>query len=370
MSLCWVFQSVSSLAAEHQQQATQETILEVYVREGCPHCARAEKFLHEFNQQRPGLRIVYRFVDHDDQALAGLINHSKQADIWPPGVPTFVINGQIIVGFDNAEHTGGALSALIDQTARNTPKQLDSVESPLFGKLSVSELGMPLFTLAIGLLDGFNPCAMWVLLFLLSFLVHLHDRKRMAVIAGTFVLVSGLIYYAFMTAWLNIFLFIGFSATIRIVLGGLALFIGGVNIKDALNQKAEFSLSIPDSAKPGIYARMRAIVTADRLYLSLTTVIILAILVNFIELLCTAGFPAIYTAILTQQELGLISHYAYLGLYILGYIADDALMVATAVIALSSQKLTEHAGHWLKLISGLVMVGLGGLLILFPEWLV
>lgn len=371
ISLCWILQSVSSLAAsEHQTQTTQETILEVYVREGCPHCIRAEKFLQEFNQQRPGLRIVYRFVDDDDQALADLINHSKQADVWPPGVPSFVINGQIIVGFDNAEHTGGVLSALVDQTTRNTPKQFDSVESPLFGKLSVSELGMPLFTLAIGLLDGFNPCAMWVLLFLLSFLVHLHDRKRMAVIAGTFVLVSGLIYYAFMAAWLNIFLFIGFSTAIRILLGTLALFMGGVNIKDAFAQKAEFSLSIPDSAKPGIYARMRATVAADQLYLSLTTVIALAVLVNFIELLCTAGFPAVYTAILVQQELDLISHYAYLGLYILGYIADDTLMVATAVIALGSQKLTEQAGRWLKLISGLVMFSLGGLLILYPEWLV
>lgn len=371
ISLCSVLQPISLLAAsEHQLRSTQEAILEVYVREGCPHCVRAEKFLQAFNQQHPWLRIVYRFVDRDGQAFVDLINHSKQADVWPPGVPSFVFNDQIIVGFDNAEHTGMLLAALIDQPSKNVLKPLDSVESPLFGKLSVSELGMPLFTLAIGLLDGFNPCAMWVLLFLLSFLVHLRDRKRMAVIAGTFVLVSGLIYYAFMAAWLNIFLFIGFSTAIRLLLGALALFIGGVNIKDAFAQKAGFLLSIPDTAKPSIYARMRAIVVADRLYLSLMTVIALAILVNFVELLCTAGFPAIYTAILTQQNLDLTSHYAYLGLYILGYIADDTLMVTTAVIALSNQKLTERSGRWLKLISGIVMLSLGGLLILFPEWLV
>ncbi len=58
--------------------------------------------------------------------------------------------------------------------------------------LRAGELGLRLFTIVIGLLDGFNPCAMWVLLFLLSLLVNLHDRFKMVLIAGTFVAVSGL----------------------------------------------------------------------------------------------------------------------------------------------------------------------------------
>jgi threonine/homoserine/homoserine lactone efflux protein len=76
-----------------------------------------------------------------------------------------------------------------------------------------------------------------------------------------------------------------------------------------------------------------------------------------------------YTAILTRHNLAPAAHYAYLGLYILGYVADDSLMVATAVIALSSRKLTERAGRWLKLLSGAVMLALGGIMILRPEWL-
>ncbi len=115
---------------------------------------------------------------------------------------------------------------------------------------------------------------------------------------------------------------------------------------------------------------MRAILTADKLLPSLTAVALLAVMVNFIELLCTAGFPAVYTAILVQQDFGPIAYYAYLGLYILGYMTDDALMVATAVIALSNRKLTERTGRWLKLISGIVMLGLGGMMILRPEWLI
>lgn len=192
----------------------------------------------------------------------------------------------------------------------------------------------------------------------------------MALIAGTFVLASGAVYYVFMAAWLNIFLLIGFSAALRWLLGGVAFAIGGLNVKDFFYRKKGFSLSIPESAKPGLYARMRAVLTADNPLSSMIAVAVLAVLVNFIELLCTAGFPAIYTAILIQQALDPLAHYAYLGLYILGYIADDALMVALAVIALSSRKLTEQAGQWLKLCSGAVMLGLGVILIFHPEWLV
>ncbi len=353
-------------ANERTQPAAAEGVLEVFVREGCPHCVRAEAFLSEFSRERPGLRIVYRSVDHDAIARDDLARYSQNAGIWPPGVPTFVINGRVLVGFDSAERTGPLLVALVEQTSTHPER----VETALFGTLSASRLGLPLFTLVMGLLDGFNPCAMWVLLFLLSLLVHQRDRKRMALIAGTFVLVSGAVYYAFMAAWLNVFLVIGISTALRWTLGGMALVIGGINVKDFFVWGRGFSLSVPASAKPGLYARMRAVLSADTLLPALMAVAVLAVMVNFIELLCTAGFPAIYTVVLAQHDLSLPAHYAYLGLYIVGYIADDSLMVAAAVIALSNRKLTERAGRWLKLLSGAVMLALGGIMILHPEWLI
>jgi hypothetical protein len=122
-------------------------------------------------------------------------------------------------------------------------------------------------------------------------------------------------------------------------------------------------------AKPGLYDRMRVIVRAENLLFALAAAATLAVVVNFVELLCTAGLPALYTAILTQQHLGAAANLAYLGLYIVGYMADDALMVATAVLALSSRKLTERAGRWLKLLSGVAMLLLGAIMALRPEWL-
>jgi glutaredoxin len=347
------------------QGVAEQNVLEVFVREGCPRCTAAKDFLAQFSKERPNLHIVLRQIDQDENARIDLLRHFKNAGIGPPGVPTFVYNKQMVVGFESGDTTGAELSALIDRHV----VPAESVESRLFGTLSVTNLGLPLFTLALGLLDGFNPCAMWVLLFLLSLLVHLHDRKRMALIAGTFVLVSGAVYYAFMAAWLNVFLLIGISSYLRWALGGAALAIGALNIKDFLGTGKGYTLSIPDSAKPGLYARMRRVLAANTLLPSLTGIAALAVVVNFIELLCTAGFPAIYTAVLTQQDLTLSAHYAYLGLYILGYIADDSIMVAIAVIALSSGKLSEHAGRWLKFLSGTVMLALGAIMILRPEWL-
>jgi glutaredoxin len=348
-----------------QASDSEPGVLVVFVRTGCPHCADAEVFLDGLARERPSLRIVYRTIDQDAAAREDLARIFKDAGIWPPGVPTFVMNGQALVGFDDAEHSGRAVRALIDAAL----PPMDQVQTTLFGTLSASRLGLPLFTLSLGLLDGFNPCAMWVLLFLLSILVRLQSRRRMALIAGTFVLVSGAVYYAFMAAWLNVFLVVGFSTGLRWTLGGVALAIGAINLKDFFAWGRGFSLSIPASAKPGLYARVRAILHSDALSASLLAVAVLAVAVNIVELLCTAGLPAIYTAVLAQQDLGRAAHYMYLGLYIVGYVADDSVMVATAVIALGSRKLTERTGRWLKLLSGVVMLALGGVMILRPQWL-
>ncbi len=340
--------------------------LVVYVRDGCPHCADAKVFLEQLARERPQLRIVFRAVDQDPSARDELIALSRSAGVWPPGVPTFAVNGRVLVGFGDARESGRAVLALIDQGT----VAASTVETGLFGTLSASQMGLPLFTLALGLLDGFNPCAMWVLLFLLSLLVRLQDRRRMALVAGTFVLVSGAVYYAFMAAWLNVFLAVGLSTQVRWALAAVALLVGGANVKDFVAFGKGISFSIPESAKPGIYARVRAVLNAEALPGSLLAVAVLAVVVNFVELLCTAGLPAIYTAVLTQQGVSPAAHYGYLGLYILGYIADDTLMVSVAVVALGNRKLTEHTGRWLKLMSGMVMLVLGLVLLVRPDWLI
>lgn len=354
----------SPRGSEWSVQSDRDALI-VFVREGCPHCAQAKRFLQQLTVQRPQLKVVLRSLDQDPAARVDLINFSQQLGIWPPGVPTFAMHGKGLVGFEDAEQSGPKLIAFIDEAISASHQ----VEAGWLGTLSVERLGLPLFTLALGLLDGFNPCAMWVLLFLLSLLVRLQDRRRMALVSGTFVLVSGGVYYAFMAAWLNVFLILGMSDSLRMILAMVALLMGAVNVKDYFAFKQGFSLSIPESAKPGIYARVRSVLKTDALAASLLSVSVLAVLVNFIELLCTAGLPAIYTAVLSQQGLQGVEYYAYLLLYNLAYIADDTLMVVIAVVTLGSHKLTEQSGRWLKLVSGAVMLALALTMLLKPEWL-
>jgi hypothetical protein len=235
--------------------------------------------------------------------------------------------------------------------------------------VSSERLGLPLFTIAVGLVDGFNPCATWVLLFLLAMLANLRDRSRMALIAGTFVFVSGLVYLAFMAAWLTVFMAVGVSEPVRLVLAVFAIFVGTLNIKDFFAFGRGPSLSIPDSAKPGFYARVRAVLRAEDLTGALLGVMVIAFLVNLVELLCTAGLPAVYTAVLTSHDLPAWKYYGYLILYVTAYMLDDTILVAIGVITLSKRKLQEKGGRWLKLISGSVVLALGVALLLRPHWL-
>jgi hypothetical protein len=246
---------------------------------------------------------------------------------------------------------------------------VETVDTPFFGRLSVRALGLPAFTLVLGLLDGLNPCAMWVLLFVLSLLVNLQDRARMALIGGTFVVVSGLVYFAFMAAWLNIFLLIGLSRVTQVMLGIVAVGVGAVNVKDFLAFGRGMSLSIPVAVRPGLYARVRRLIQAKNLTGAFASVIVLAVLVNTIELLCTAGLPAVYTQILALRQLPWWTYYGYLGLYNVAYMLDDSVVLILAVVTLGRHKLQEKEGRWLKLVSGVVMLGLGAVLIAKPAWL-
>ncbi len=369
-------------------QAAATADVEVFTREGCPRCAAARAFLDRLALERPGLRVRYLDVVREREALRRLTSLAA-ARSGVPGVPSFLVRGSLLVGFDGEETTGRALRALIEGAAGAPapeggaaicvpqapeecpaePADPESVEAPLLGRLSARSLGLPLFTLALGLVDGFNPCAMWVLLFLLSLLVNLRSRARMLAVAGTFVAVSGIFYFLFMAAWLNVFLLVGLSRGAQVALGLVALAVGAVNVKDFFALGRGVSLSIPESAKPGIYARVRRVLQAPTAWQAIGGAVALAVLVNTVEALCTAGLPVAYTSVLASRRLPAWGHYGYLALYNVAYVADDTLMLALAVITLRQTKLQERGGRALKLLSGLAMLGLGAILLLAPRWL-
>jgi len=356
-----------------RQGAAQEgcSLVEIFHRDGCPHCGKALAFLRQLAVELPALEVREYEITGNPIARERFLRLSDAHGVTRPGVPSMLLCGDFLVGFD-PEATPPHVRALVS----GAPAPPDpawageaSVNVPWLGPVALADVGLPAFTLVIGLLDGFNPCAMWVLLFLLSLLVNLRSRARMLLVAGTFVAVSGLVYFAFMAAWLNLFLLVGASQSLQVVLALLALGIGAVHVKDFFAAGRGVSLSIPESARPGLYARVRRVVQAENIVGALALVTVLAALVNLVELLCTAGLPALYTRILTLQQMPRAAYYAYLALYNLAYVFDDALMVGVVVWSLSRAKLRPEQGRWLKLLSGVTVLALGVALLAAPQWL-
>jgi len=360
--------------------------LEAFVREGCPHCAKAKAFLEQLQRERPALRVRVRDVSREPAALERLRQLAERMAVKSPRVPAFAVGGQLIVGFSDELSSGrlirdalgqGGMPAAPPQDAAGSCEAEDSFScgpdsSPaaavqpasfaidfLGHTLSLDQVGLPLFTLAMGLLDGFNPCSMWVLILMISLLAPMNNRGRMLAVAGTFVAVEGVAYFVFMAAWLNLFLLVGLSRVSELAIAAIAILAGAVNLKDFWAFGWGVSLSIPAAAKPGIYARLRAIVQAKNLAGAMAGAVVLAVLVQIVEFLCTSGFPALFTRILTLREPGALGYYAYLLLYNLAYMFDDIIVLGIGVATLSQRRLQEKEGRWLKLASGLVMVGLG-----------
>lgn len=378
------------LPVKSSESAVPSADIEVFVRNDCPHCAKAELFLQALKREQPTLRIVIHDVAQEPAALKQLQRLAKNQAVRVVKVPAFQVGGQLIVGYSDEITTGQLIRSALTQA--QIPQNQDSgsceAEQELsceagaevstqaaqpfiidfFGrKLSLNEVGLPLFTLAMGLLDGFNPCSMWVLILMISLLAPMNNRPQMFAIAGTFIAVEGLAYFIFMAAWLNLFLLIGLSRISEIVIAAIALLAGMINLKDFWFYGRGVSLSIPDASKPDIYAGMRRILHAQNLTGALIGTVVLAILVQIVEFMCTSGFPALYTRILTLKQLDSMSYYGYLLLYNLAYMFDDVIILGIGIITLSQHRLQEKEGRWLKLISGLVMVGLGIYLIVAPN---
>ena len=369
ISICLVLLVLGSETLVQAGESVQD--LEVFVRAGCPHCEAAKVFLDVLRRERPSLRIAIYDVTENSVARQRLATLAGERGLDNLGVPTFLIGTELIVGFLSADTTGVEIRARLDQQAQGTVVQppVEAIQTTWFGELRVRGLGLPLFTIVIGLLDGFNPCSMWVLLFMLSLLAGLANRSKMLLIAGTFVAVEGIAYFAFMAAWLNMFLLIGLSRITELILGSIAGLAGVINIKDFWAFQRGISLSIPDAAKPGLYARMRRILQTEDILVALLGTVMLAMLVQAVELVCTAGLPALYTRILTMQQLDRWVYYGYLALYNVAYMLDDVLVLAIGVITMSHYRLQEREGRWLKLISGIVMAGLSVVMIMKPKWL-
>jgi glutaredoxin len=406
--------------------AAEAVRLHFFMSRQCPHCKKEKAFLAELQNKYPELEVVQHSVTDIPAEAQMFVIMSAAYGVKVSGVPaSFIGHFPPIIGFDEAATTGSLIESRVKYcsetgcidpeermrerlaqaaqasspdrpmglaeptdkgaTAKGETRVVipnpgteapdlqvaadDMIRLPMIGTVRASEMALPVLTIAIAGLDGFNPCAFFVLFTLLGMLVHVHSRSRMLLVGGIFVFFSGFIYFIFMAAWLNIFLISGEVKIITVAAGLVALVIAVINIKDYFFFKRGVSLSIPDSAKPKLFDRMRRLLKASSLVSIIVGTVVLAVAANAYELLCTAGFPMVFTRVLTLHELSSASYYLYLVFYNVVYVVPLASIVVIFTVTLGSRKLSEHQGQALKLISGMMMLYLALMILLKPALL-
>jgi cytochrome c biogenesis protein CcdA/glutaredoxin len=391
----WMVQSVQ---AKPDHQATSDSV-DVYMfwGDGCPHCAKAKPYLEGLSQSNP--RIVLHFFEvWNDQANRDyFIAFSKAFNFEPTGVPTLFIGDEYWVGFNDqiqADITSaiekcldtGCVDAGLRVGTSLVPKQQpvvtptesvapptstnpdSSITLPIFGTVNLEHQSLFISTLLIAVVDGVNPCSIWVLTMLLALTLHTGSRKKILIIGIIFISVTALIYALFILGLFSVMSVIPFRGVIQGIVAVIAVIFGIINIKDYFWYKEGFSLSISDQSKPGIYKKMRKVIDAKDSFWGLAgATVVMAAGVSLVEFSCTAGFPVLWTNLLNAQNVPWLTFILLLVVYMLIYQLDELVIFFTAVFTLKASKLEEKEGRILKLIGGILMLTLAVVMLVNPE---
>jgi len=340
----------------------------------CPHCAEEVEFLEELKGKYPEIEVKeYEVISNSENQK--ILNDFYESYKVPEGergwVPVTFTPIEYFVGFN--EQIGAEIESCIKECSigeRPTPQE---IKIPIFGEIDISKMSLPALTITLGALDGLNPCAMWILLFLIALLINTRSRKRMWLIGGTFIVASGIVYYLILTAWLNLFLAISYVNLTRILIGVFALGVGIWQIKNFITYHPGvckiLGISSRVEEKLKLKERAEKIVNSPLTLGMIGGLIILALGINLVEFFCSAGLPAIYTRVLTLSQISTLSYYLHLLLYTFVFMLDDLIIFSLAIITLSRIGFTEKYNYWATLIGGLLILILGILLIFKPEFL-
>lgn len=363
----------------------------LFERDGCPHCHEALNYFNELKKMDDTIKVYdYEITKEANAYNRTLFNKACETlDIHISSVPLIIIGNDYLVGFSNSKKDAidklikfyhendykdivGINLGIIDEN--NNPiiksKEKDYILDTIFGKINLQNLSLPLITIIVGFVDGFNPCAMWILLFLITMLFNMKNKKKMWILGLTFIGTSGFIYFLFMMAWLNVNSFINQVHQLQIAIGLFSLIFGTINIYHYFKERKENGCVVIKKEKRRlVFSRIKKIVENKSFTFSIIGIIALAIVVNLIELLCSLGLPVMYTEILSLNNLTDNQYLRYILLYILFFLLDDIIVFVISMVTLKSTAISTKYNKYSHLIGGIIMILIGILIILKPEWL-
>lgn len=391
--------------------------IHLFYGNGCPHCAAEEEFLSDYLKDRTDVKL-YKYeiwYDSHNQELLSKVQ-KEMGTTNKNGVPFTVIGKKTIVGYADGvtdeqikdainyylnndyrdyagEITGKVKKAEVkEDTTKDESKTEDKKENkiekaddtkdsdqtdenvtvPVLGKINAKKVSLPILAVVLGFVDGFNPCAMWILIFLITMLFNMKDRKKMWILGLTFILTSGIVYLMFMLAWLNLATFISKIAFIRLLIAVIALVVGLINVYkyiDSLKKKDEGCDVVDKKDRKKIMEKIISITHEKKFIIALLGIMVLAASVNIIELMCSIGIPLLFTQILAMNNLSTFSYMIYMFIYIFFFLIDDIVIFVISMVTLNVTGLSTKYTKYSHLIGGIIMLIIGLLLIIKPELL-
>ncbi len=391
--------------------------IHLFYGNGCPHCAAEEEFLSDYLKDRTDVKLYKYEVWYDSHNQELLSKVQKEMGTTNKnGVPFTVIGKKTIVGYADGvtdeqikdainyylnndyrdyagEITGKVKKAEVkeditkdeskteDKKENKIEKADDTKDSdqtdenvtvPVLGKINAKKVSLPILAVVLGFVDGFNPCAMWILIFLITMLFNMKDRKKMWILGLTFILTSGIVYLMFMLAWLNLATFISKIAFIRLLIAVIALVVGLINVYkyiDSLKKKDEGCDVVDKKDRKKIMEKIISITHEKKFIIALLGIMVLAASVNIIELMCSIGIPLLFTQILAMNNLSTFSYMIYMFIYIFFFLIDDIVIFIISMVTLKVTGLSTKYTKYSHLIGGIIMLIIGLLLIIKPELL-
>ena len=378
--------------------ALEDDTISVYLfyGDGCPHCAEEKKFLSSIKDDYDDVEFIYFEVWYNNENSDFLSEVKDKLNVTRSGVPVTVIGETTFVGYSSAlegkikraiefykeneyidaiqgikEGTYVGLDGEEDEFSEQEEESDEdsTVDVPFFGNLNLKNVSLGTAALVLGLIDGFNPCAMWVLLFLISMLIGMKNKKRMWIIGLTFLGSSAFVYMLMMLSWLNIVVAISTSILVRNIIALIAVGGGILNFYNFFKHQDSGCSVVDEKKRKSVFERIKKFTKEKSLVLALIGTIALAFSVNIIELACSAGLPMVYTQLLAINDIKGLSAFLYVLLYIVFFLLDDMIIFIAAMKTMEVTGMSTKYSKYSHLIGGILMVVIGLLLIFKPEWL-
>lgn len=365
--------------------------------DGCPHCALEEQFLDSLLDKYDNLEVVEYEVWYNQENEELMNKVKEEMELSKSGVPLTVIGDIVISGYSEAasfkierainyyktEEYRDAVSLIKEdkyvKSEKDTSLSFTKMEEesdddvtigvPILGKVNLKRVSISTAAILLGLIDGFNPCAMWVLLFLISVLIGTKSKKRLWLYGGVFLLTSSLTYMAIMLSWLNITVRISTSIVLRNIIALVAILGGIINLRSFFNDPDSGCKVTSSSKRKEILKKIKKFTQEKSILLGLLGIVSLAVSVNIIELACSAGLPLVFTQLLAINSISGLEAFGYTLLYIFFFLIDDLVVFAICAYTMEATGISNKYGKYSHLVGGILMLMIGLLLIFKPEWL-